>query len=90
MAYSLSSIPATHREFADMACRSVWEGSVKGMANGRIEPEYIYADGTLSPNGEKYVAQRCACSWLMHFDFSEGVVHRISVELPEECARWGH
>lgn len=86
MAYNVSKIPAAHREFASQVCKSLWEGSVGRQKGGFIEPEYIYADGTESPNGEKYVAERLMCSWKVHFDFSKGTVHRVSIELPDECA----
>lgn len=83
MAFCVNSIPADDRDFARKACQFLWEGSVSRMKSGTIEPEYIYADGTLSPNGEKYVAERHYCSWLVHFDFGKGKVHRIRIQLPE-------
>lgn len=86
MSFVLSSIPAANHDYAQQVCQSIWEGSVGRITSGAIEPEYIYADGTLSPNGEKYVAERFPCSWMVHFDFGKGVVHRVRIQLPDECA----
>jgi hypothetical protein len=87
MAFCVNSIPdPDNRDFARQACQSIWEASIGRSETGTIEPSYLYADGTLSPNGEKYVAQRLYCSWMVHFDFSKGTVHRIRIQLPDECA----
>ena len=83
MAFCVNSIPADNRDFARKACQSLWEGSVARMKSGAIEPETVYADGTLSPNGERYAAERHYSSWLVHFDFGKGKVHRIRIQLPE-------
>jgi hypothetical protein len=83
MCYSLSSIPADKHEFADAVCQSLYEGSIARKKGGFIEPECIYADGTESPNGEKYAAERFPASWKVHFDFGRGVVHRVTILLPE-------
>jgi hypothetical protein len=83
MCYSLSSVPASHHEFCDAVCQSLYEGSISRKKGGFIEPQYIYADGTASENGEKYVAERLPASWKVHFDFGEGVVHRVTIQLPE-------
>ena len=83
MSYSLASIPAAHHDFAAGVCQSLWEDSVRRKASGFIEPEAVYADGSLSPNGEKYAAERFPASWMVHFDFGKGKVHRVRVYLPE-------
>lgn len=83
MCYSVASLPSDKREFGEMVCKSLYEGSIARKKGGFIEPEYIYADGTLSENGEKYVAERLYASWKVHFDFGRGVVHRVTIQLPE-------
>jgi len=83
MCYSLASLPADTHEFADKVCQSLYEGSISRKKGGFVEPEYIYADGTLSENGEKYTAERLPASWKVYFDFGRGVVHRVTILLPE-------
>lgn len=55
----------------------------------------IMGDGSASPNGEKFVAQRIGCSWTCIFDFGpgaligEGGCYETSVQLPSDwIADW--
>lgn len=43
----------------------------------------VYGDGSESPNGEKFAAERRGDSWRVVFDFGIGRNYHTTVDLPE-------
>lgn len=86
MSFSVASLPSVHQEFAAKVCQSIYDGSIARLKGDFVEPTLILADGTESPNNERYIAERLYCSWKLYFDFKEGKVYRVSIQLPDECA----
>jgi hypothetical protein len=82
MALSFSALTASQIEFVSRVCADL---------NRNIDPAAVavYGDGSCSPNGEKFAAERLGHSWNVCFDFGTGDCYHTAVQLPVDWyAMW--
>lgn len=75
MALSFNSLTASQIEFVSRVCADL---------NRNIDPAQVavYGNGSCSPNGEKFAAERLGHSWNVVFDFGGGDCYHTHVQLP--------
>lgn len=82
MALSFSALTASQAHFVERVCSDL---------NRNFDPAQIavYGDGSCSPNGEKFAAERLGHSWNLVFDFNIGNCYHTAVQLPVDWyAMW--
>lgn len=82
MALSFSDLTASQVQFVERVCSDL---------NRNFDPAQIavYGDGSCSPNGEKFAAERLGHSWNVVFDFGSGTCYHTHVQLPVDWyAEW--
>jgi hypothetical protein len=82
MALSFTALTASQAQFVERVCSDL---------NRNYDPAQVgvYDDGTCSPNGEKFAAERLGHSWNVCFDFGAGDCYHTHVQLPVDWyAEW--
>lgn len=76
MAHSFfSALSALELAFVERVSADLW-------ANRDAAQVAVYGDGSRSPNGEKFAAERLGNSWNVIFDFGTGSCFQTHVQLP--------
>jgi hypothetical protein len=74
---SFAFLTASQASFVDRVCAHL-------HANRDEAQIAVYGDGSASPNGEKFAAERLSCSWKVVFDFGTGRCFETHVQLPDD------
>lgn len=72
---SFSSLSASQSEFVNRVCADLYKNRDAAQVG-------VYGDGSFSPNGEKFAAERLGHSWNVIFDFGTGECFQTHVQLP--------
>jgi hypothetical protein len=72
---SFSALTASQSSFVERVSAALW-------ANRDEAQIAVYGDGSASPNGEKFAAERLGHCWNVVFDFGTGVCFQTHVQLP--------
>jgi hypothetical protein len=72
---SFAALSASQLSFVERVSTNLW-------ANRDEAQIAVYGDGSVSPNGEKFAAERLGHSWNVVFDFGTGECFHTHVQLP--------
>ena len=70
-----STLNPAQLAFVERVCLDLWRNRDPAVLA-------VYGDGTASPNGEKFAAERLSCSWNVVFDFGTGTCFQTHIQLP--------
>lgn len=73
--FDFSALTASQAAFVERVSAGLW-------ANRDEAQIACYGDGSVSPNGEKFAAERLGHSWNVIFDFGTGSCFQTHVQLP--------
>ena len=82
MSLSFTHLTASQKDFVARVCARL---------SGNFDPAVVavYGDGSASPNGEKFAAERLGYSFNVVFDFNTGSCYHTAAQLPVDWyAEW--
>lgn len=72
---SFSDLTPSQISFVERVSADLWRNRDAAQVG-------VYGDGSASPNGEKFAAERLGHSWNVIFDFGTGACFQTHIQLP--------